>query len=400
MIKRENLQYSLKNLLLRPGRSFLTILSIFVGIATIFIFISFGWGLYSYVDSFATGSTADKFIVEGRGGGAPGTSSVLLSDSDIDAVEKTRGVIDVAGLYFAGAEVKQNDVIKYVYAMGFDPDDLELIEEGMTVELLRGRHFEDGLYDVIAGYNYQFDDTILPKGLGLNDKVEVNGIKLQIVGFYDELGNPADDSNLYMSEETYLKLFPDEDSYSMLLGRGEISELETTLDRIEKNLRNDRNEEEGKETFTVTSFLEQLEAFSASLNFVIAFIVLIAFISVIVSAINTANTMVTSVLERVQEIGVLKSIGARNSDIFRIFLIESALLGFVAGVIGVLLGWFISASAGAALDASGWGFLQPKINAVLFIGLISFATIVGAISGVIPAVDASKKKPVDALRAE
>jgi len=127
---------------------------------------------------------------------------------------------------------------------------------------------------------------------------------------------------------------------------------------------------------------------------------LIALISVAVSAVNTANTMITSVLERIKEIGVIKSIGARNSDVFGIFLFESSFLGLVAGIVGVLLGWGLSLGGGFALDYYGYGFLQPAFPWWLFAVCIGFAMVTGAVSGVWPAVNASKINPVDALRYE
>jgi putative ABC transport system permease protein len=110
--------------------------------------------------------------------------------------------------------------------------------------------------------------------------------------------------------------------------------------------------------------------------------------------------MITSVLERVKEIGIMKSVGATNSEIFKIFLFESAFLGFVAGVLGVLLGWGLSYLGGVILDSFGWGFLSPHFSAVLFIGCIAFATLTGAVSGAWPAWQATKIKPVEALRYE
>ena len=79
----ENIKYSLRNIWQRKARSFLTILSIFVGITTIFIFVSFGWGLYDYVNQFATGGAADKLTVQVRGQGAPGLDDTFkLEESD------------------------------------------------------------------------------------------------------------------------------------------------------------------------------------------------------------------------------------------------------------------------------------------------------------------------------
>src|SRR5210317_1110104 len=98
MIGIESMKYSLKNLAARKSRSFLTILSIFVGIATIFIFISFGYGLYDYINELAEGSSVNKILIQGRGASAPGMDDTFkLLDDDLEAVESTNGVLDATG---------------------------------------------------------------------------------------------------------------------------------------------------------------------------------------------------------------------------------------------------------------------------------------------------------------
>jgi putative ABC transport system permease protein len=97
---------------------------------------------------------------------------------------------------------------------------------------------------------------------------------------------------------------------------------------------------------------------------------------------------------------VLKAIGARNSEIMTIFLIESGIQGTIAGVLGVCVGALLSYIGGEILASLGWSFLKPVFPLVLFIGLILFATVVGVISGILPAYNASKKNPVDSLRYE
>ena len=96
----------------------------------------------------------------------------------------------------------------------------------------------------------------------------------------------------------------------------------------------------------------------------------------------------------------MKSIGSRNSEIFKIFLFESSFLGFVAGVLGVLLGFLVTFAGGKILDGLGYGFLQPGYSIWLFLGCILFAVLTGAISGVAPAIKAMKVDPVTALRYE
>jgi putative ABC transport system permease protein len=110
--------------------------------------------------------------------------------------------------------------------------------------------------------------------------------------------------------------------------------------------------------------------------------------------------MITSVLERMKEIGVIKSIGARNSEVLNLFLFESAFLGFIAGAIGVLLGFGLAVIMGKILQILGWGFLQPGYSVWLFAGCILFATVTGAVSGIIPAIHGSRISPVNALRYE
>jgi len=402
MISIESIKYSLRNLNQSRARSFLTLLSIFVGIATIFIFISFGWGLYDYIQELSSSSSADKVMIQARGAGAPGLDDTFkLTDDDLDAVRKTSGVYEVSGAYFKIAEVQQKDIKKYTFIVGYDPAE-PLLMEMFNIEVERGRELENReAGKVILGYNYQVPDAIFPKAYDINDNIEINGEKMKVIGFYESVGNPQDDSQMYITTDYLEELYANENlSYGMILARVDPKNIDGVVERIEKSLRKERGLEKGKEDFSVQSFQDMIEAYSSALNIVIGFVVLIALISVVVSAVNTANTMITSVLERIKEIGVIKSIGARNSEIFKIFLFESAFLGFVAGVIGVLLGWVISYTGGIILDGLGWGFLSPHFSIWLFVGLVSFATITGGISGVIPAMKASKISPVDALRYE
>lgn len=399
LINKQNVKYSLRNLMQRKSRSLLTILSIFIGITTIFVFISFGLGLYEYIAEFTTESSADKLLIQGKGGSVPGTSNVILNEDDLDVILKTRGILEAEGIYFDVFEVESGGQRAYAYGTGMDMTKAMFMEYS-SVKIEAGRQIKNGEGGkVVLGYAYQFDDKIFAKGLKVNDRITLNGEKYKIIGFYNEIGNPADDSNVYFDIDSWRERF-DSDSFAMIMARGDINDLSNTEARVEKELRKSRGLVEGKEDFTVVSFVDELENYLGAMNIVIAFIVMIALISVIVSAVNTANTMITSVLERTKEIGIIKAIGAKNSEIFNIFLFESSFLGFVAGVIGVTLGFIICYALGQLLNNIGYGFLSPSFNPLLFIGLVSFAVIVGAISGVVPAANAARKKPVDSLRDE
>lgn len=402
IISKESIKYSLNNIKKSKTRSILTILSIFVGIATIFIFVSYGWGLYDYIDEFTSSSSADKLMIQPKGGTIPGLGTAFkLFDDDVDVIKNTAGVYEATGVYIAAGEIVQDESKKYVFVMSYDPD-LPMVMELSDIEVVEGRPLRSSdSGKVTLGYNYMVKDRIFPKAYSLNSKIEVQGQDLRIVGFYESVGNPQDDSNIYVTNDFMSELYPEKElSYGMIIARADRNNVDEVSERVNKKLRQHRNLDAGKEDFSVQSYSDLLESFMIVLDIIIGFILLIAFISIIVSAVNTANTMITSVLERFKEIGILKSIGARNSEIFKIFLFESGFLGFVAGVIGVLIGWGATDFGAGILEELGYGFLSPHYSWVLFAGLILFATLTGAISGMIPAWRASKINAVDALRYE
>lgn len=401
MIGKESIKYSLNNIKHKKTRSFLTILSILVGIATIFIFISFGWGLYDYIDSFTSSTSADKVTVQLKGVSAPGLDDFfVLTEDDLDAVKKTAGVYDAIGVYSGVAEVEKNDMKKYVFYMGMDPKNTIMTElSGLKID--KGRELQSSdVKKAVLGYNYQLDNKIFADGLDVNSKILVQGVEFRVVGFYQSIGNPQDDSNVYITENAINEIFPNTTGYAMLVAKVDIENMDQIIVSIENNVRKSRGLEKGKEDFYVASFQDLIESYTGALDIVIGFVILIALISVLVSAVNTANTMITSVLERYNEIGIIKSIGAKNSEVLSIFLFESSFLGFVAGIVGVFFGWVLTYLAGTILDNLGWGFLSPHYSLTLFAGCVIFATVTGAISGVVPAIKASKTNVVDALRYE
>lgn len=113
------------------------------------------------------------------------------------------------------------------------------------------------------------------------------------------------------------------------------------------------------------------------------------------------NTMFTSVLERTKEIGVMKAIGAKNSQVLSLFLVESGLYGLGGGLIGIALGiGFAKAAQLIASQFIGSAFLDVQVNWMLVIGALIFSFVIGCLSGIAPARRASKLNPVESLRYE
>jgi putative ABC transport system permease protein len=376
-----------------------------IGVSAIFIFASFGVGLYDYVEEIAESSGQDLFLVQVRGIGAPGTDDTFkLEDKDINAIKRTQGVNFENFFYMKPDLVESGREKKYVYmgGHGTEPEEIVMVEKMFGVGIQKGRQFQKGDRGrVTLGYNYMVPDKIFSKGYDIGDKITVNGKKFDIIGFWESVGNPQDDSNVYMVEDDIKDLFGDDTTYAMLVGRVSNPEkIDDTVERIERSLRRARDQEEGKEDFFVQSYSDAIEQFTNVIDIVVGFIFLIVVISGVVASINTANTMITSVLERVQEIGVMKAIGATNDRVRNVFLLESSILGFIAGLAGVGIGWLLSYVGGLLLDNLGWGFLAPSFPLWLFMVCIVLATGVGALSGMFPEIYASKQNVVDALRYE
>lgn len=400
----EYLKYGLDSLLHRKLRSGLTVLSILIGITAIFALVSFGFGIQSYVDGIAQQAGIDKLFIQARGIGAPGTDeNFLVTEDDVEFTEKVNGVAEASGIYLKSIEVKRNKKSKFVFGVGYDVEKTRLIEESYSVKVEKGREFRKGDSDkIILGYNYQFPKKVFDKPIELGEKMEVKGKEFEVVGFFEAIGNPADDANVYFSYEGLEDIFPEsKDEYGYIIVRAEpavsASDLAKTLS---ERLRRHRDEEKGKETFFVQTFEDALKTFTNIILVLNSMLFLIASISVIVASVNTMNTMYTAVLERTKEIGIMKAIGARNSDILFIFIFEAGLIGLIGGVIGVALGWVIASLGGAFAKAAGFGALQPIFPWYLILSCIIFALMVGAISGILPARQAAKLRPVDALRYE
>ena len=167
---------------------------------------------------------------------------------------------------------------------------------------------------------------------------------------------------------------------------------------IEKLLRDRRDVKVGEEDFEVSTPQAALDQVNGVLNAIQIFIIIIASISIVVGVIGIVNTMTTSVLERKREIGIMKAIGARNENIFFQFLVESGLLGLIGGIFGVIFGLIIGVGGVFALNNFLGSNAKIEFNVLLIIFSLLGSFLIGAASGIIPALKAAHQNPVDAIR--
>ena len=401
------LKYSIRNLLNRRLRSFLSILSILIGVTAIFALISFGQGINSYMSGFAEEMGTDKIFLMPGGGltNAPGTSNLLFTKDELDFIRSINGVDEASGMMITSGKIKFKDYReKYPYVMGMSTDvkEKKLIEEMFAgIEIIDGRSLKKGdVLKATLGYSYTVPNRMFKKPISVGDKVEINDIKVSVIGFYEEVGNPGDDSNIYLPEKGFKQIFDIED-YEYVYIRVSPGQSPSDLaNKVKEKFRKHRDQKRGEEDFTVQTFEDMMAIFTNILMILNGVLVLIALISIVVAAINITNTMYTSILERTQEIGVMKAIGAKNKFILAVFVIESGLRGLLGGLVGISLGYGIAKLGGLIAAMNGLSMLRPAFPWWLITGCLLFAFLVGAGSGYLPARKASKLQATDALRWE
>lgn len=394
------------NLKHRGLRSWLTILGIFIGIAAVVALISLGQGLENGIEKQFESLGKDKIIIEPKGMGPPGSStseSLILTSEDLELIENVNGVDWVMGYLVKTGQARFKGESAIGFGIGVNPDEFERSLNLQGVGITDGRILKEGdKFKVILGYDHSVDRKIWGRGIGIGEKIEIEGEEFKVAGIIEKIGNPFDDGALYVPKETLKEILNIGDEESQIVAKvidgGDINEV---AEKIKTELRKFRDEEKGQETFSILTSEQLLNSFKDILGIVQAVLVGIAIISLFVGGIGIMNTMYTSVLERTKEIGIMKAVGAKNSDILYIFLIESGCLGLVGGIIGIILGAGLAKGVEyVAINLLGTNLLQASIDIALIFGALIFSFLVGTLSGVFPAMRAAKLKPVDALRYE
>jgi putative ABC transport system permease protein len=390
----------------RKARSVLTVLGIFLAILTIFVLMSLSLGLNDFVNEQFEMLGTDKFFIQPKGqAGAPGSGgAVELTLDDVKIINKVKGV-EVATYFVVGnSKLEFNDRQRYYMALGLpeDKQESELIFEASGLDVEDGRFLKlSDSKKILIGYNYKHRN-LFGKPVNTGDVIKMNGVAFEVAGILEAVGNPGDDQQVYISYKDFKELFDSGDRVDVIYAQVKVGEdINEVAERAERKLMKFRDVDEKTVDFTLSTPEELLEMFGNILNILTVFLVGIGLISIVVGGIGIANTMYTSVLERQKEIGTMKAIGARNSDILFIFVIESGILGLFGGLIGVGAGIGIAKGIEyAAKVYIGSDMLRASMNPIIIFGSLAFAFGIGLISGVLPSYQASKLKPVDALRYE
>jgi putative ABC transport system permease protein len=397
---------AVRNIIHRKRRSWLTIIGIFIGIAAVVALISISQGLESSITSEFEDLGADKVFVQpggGGGGAGPGSpdSSSQLTEDDVEAIESTRGVEQVAGLLFRTARIEYRDETQFVTLIGTPTDErFEILQTSFSIEMEEGRELrQSDTSSAIVGP--RLAENVFEEEVRIRSNLETDGRTLRVVGITGATGDPANDRGVIVPIDTAREIVDDEENFDFIVAQTQDGfEPEEVKENIEDRLRDERDVEEGEEDFTVNTSSDLLESFQGILSLVQGVIVGIASISLLVGGVGIMNTMYTSVTERTREIGVMKAVGATSRQILSLFIIESGLIGLIGGFIGVLVGLGLSFVASIVASQATSLPIEPSFDPLLIGGALVFSFVVGTLSGVLPARRAAKLQPAEALRYE
>ncbi|HMB46613.1 MAG TPA: ABC transporter permease [Candidatus Methanoperedens sp.] len=397
-------------------RSWLTIIGIVIGVAAVVAIISIGQGMQESVAARLGSLGADLITVTPgfsrassgggfEGGRSGGSTSINLTDKDVNVIKQVPGVLYVNGMVSGRSDMIMGTEKTSVSITGVDT---VVWRSMVTTGLEAGRYLQPGDSNaVVIGYSLAHETFLQP--LTLNRPVTIGGKTFKVAGIFVQSGGGfggGGDNAVYMPADYARDVITtniSRNAFSSIMVKVTDPNLanQVASDIITK-LMPSRHVNSRTRDFTVTEFAVIQQQITSVVQTISLFLAAIVAVSLIVGAVGIANTMFMSVMERTRQIGLLKALGATDAEVMKLFLMESGLFGFVGGVIGIITGVLISViiSAVGLIAIGPGGAMSAVVSPQLLIFALAFSIFVGIISGVAPARSAAKMNPVDALRFE
>lgn len=408
----ENIRVALRGLIDHKFRSFLTMLGIIFGVASVIAMLSIGEGakrsaIAKYQDLGVNNiiirdkQFSDEELEEVRAKFSQGLS---LNDAQV-IKEVVPGVLRVASQAELTTDVKQADKSARSTIIGITPDYIKML----NIELEKGSfinedHYKRNLKVCVLGAGVS--KTLFQHKSPLGKMVKIDDQWFEVVGimkskalFTETVGELASrdmNTDIYVPLTTYMNRFTQENTLSSEIQQitvqvassdklMEISEL------IKGVLQRHHFNNDDYSVVIPFELLKQEEKERQIYNFLLG---AIAAISLLVGGIGIMNIMLATVMERTREIGIRRAIGARKTDIMSQFVTEAVAISITGGIIGVILGVSLSLAITLITDVETYIRLYSVFLA------FGFSVLVGISFGYLPAKNAANLKPIDSIRYE
>ena len=394
----ETVWQAFQNIWSNKFRTFLTMLGIIIGVMAVIVIVGLGNGMtQSIKDSFSDMGT-DLLSVQVMGYGARSVSVDSVYDiveSHPDIFESVSPTGSVSGTVKVGTDSYSNTTVKGVSEVYFDMLGYT-IDEG---RLLNYVDLENNKKVCVVG---AYLNRVAYGGNALGQTIKIGTAKYTIVGVLEakvtdlEDQEGSNDDMIFVPYTTAMRANHSStvSSYSVAIAdENKLSEDKTILeDALQELLHSDSG-------YMVTSLSEMLDTMTSMVNMVVTILTAIAAISLLVGGIGIMNIMMVSVTERTREIGIRKALGAQESTILGLFVTEAAATSALGGVLGIGLGYLLSAVANRILPMILTDMtltVSPSLGSVVVAFSISVG--IGVLFGYLPARRAARLNPIEALR--
>ncbi len=410
---KDNFNLAYKNIRERMSRSILTLLGISIGIMAIISLMALGEGMNQAVTGELS-SLSDTIIVSvGQGfdigsimsgNGPDENNGEYLTERDITDVQRIQGIKKVSTQLSGIGILRYNSLDVASSLTGMDEDVIH-ISYGIE-DLGSGSLLEIGDQNkCLIGHNvaHEYFDSDITVG----SRIKINGAKIVVTGIFSQFGSGgigSTDDLVLLTSRDFKKITGESNITSATIQVYDVTNVESIADEIEQAINENHGEDDFASATTMSSIMESIQNIIGIIQMML---VAIASIALIVASIGIMNTMLTSVMERTREIGIMKAIGAENKDVMLIFIIEGMIVSVIGGLIGIFLGIFGSQALSGILSMQGtMGGGPPgmSLNPVITLSSIGLAlgvsVLVGVLSSSYPAWKAAKMSPIEAVRYE
>jgi putative ABC transport system permease protein len=388
-------------------RSFLTMMGVVIGVASVIALMSIGRGAEAQILSNIQSLGSNLVTIQPGSftfGGVRGGMSQTLTINDSEAIaEQVPGITAVAPSYSSSLQLIAGSKNTNSTVVGTTPEYMNI----NNLKIASGTFFSAAEYQsnskvVVLGSNIA--DTLFPNTNPVGQQIRMGTIIVRVIGVLESKGTSFQSSDdavyipLTAMQQTVAQPRTAKGDHivsSISLTVSDESQTQDVIDTITSLLRTRHQlAATADNDFNIQSVEELASTLTETIGTLTLLLGAIAAISLLVGGIGVMNIMLVSVLERTREIGIRKALGARNSDIWSQFLIEAALLTFVGGLIGIAVGWGIS------YLVNHMEIIATLVTPDIVILAVSVSVGIGLFFGFYPAWNASRLNPIEALRSE
>jgi len=380
-------------------RSFLTMLGIIIGVGAVIALMSIGRGAESDILSEIEDLGSDLIFISPEG-------NTLTQDDAEKIAEEIPYVESVSPIFYSQSQLIVGKENMNAQVIGVTPE----YAEAFNVDTSSGTFFSEYDYQrgaKVAVIGANIAEELFAGTSAIGQEIRMENNILLVMGVIEKkgetIGGQSPDDQVLIPLNAMQQIVPQKRTskggspvHMIALVVSEEGQSEYVIDGITILLRSRHQlSPDADDDFDITSMEEISSMVSDIIGTMTIFLGAVAAISLLVGGIGVMNIMLVTVLERTREIGIRKALGARERDIWSQFLLEAAFLSFGGGAIGIALGWTASSLVGKFVEE-----INPMITPDIIILAVSVSVGIGLFFGFLPAWNASRLKPIDALRAE